>query len=121
MTDSHYNKEFKHLSRNLRTHSTPGEIILWDKVLKNKKMHGYQFLRQFSIDNFIVDFICRKIKLIIEVDGYSHNFKYEKDIQRDEHLAKLGFTVLRFSEDNLKNDLPNVIRTIENIVLQYNN
>ena len=84
-------------------------------------MHGYQFLRQFSIDNFIVDFICRKIKLIIEVDGYSHNFKYEQDIQRDEHLAKLGFTVIRFTENEIKNDLSNVIRAIEHNVLKLNN
>ena len=84
-------------------------------------MHGYQFLRQYSIDNYIVDFICRKIKLIVEVDGYSHNFKFEKDKERDEYLTNLGFTVIHFTEDEIKNDLSNVIRAIEHNVLKLNN
>lgn len=112
MTDSHYNKDLKHFAQTLRTHSTPGEIILWDKVLKNKQMHGYQFLRQHAIDNYIVDFVCRKIKLVIEVDGYSHNFKFEKDKERDEYLSQLGFTVIRFTENEIKN---------EHYVLKLNN
>jgi very-short-patch-repair endonuclease len=121
MTKSHYNKEFKHLAQSLRTHSTKGEIILWNQVLKNKKMYGFQFLRQFAIDNYIVDFICRKAKIIIEVDGYSHNFKFEADTQRDGHLAKLGYKVIRFTEKEIKNDLANVIKNIEHNVLNIDN
>ncbi len=113
---SHYTKELKDLARNLRNDSTLGEVILWDKVLKAKKM-GVQFNRQFTLQlqnkNIIVDFICRKLKLIIEIDGYSHNFKYDKDVKRDEELNSLGYKVLRFTEHEIKYDLNNVVRSIE--------
>ena len=112
MTNSHYNKELKPLAKILRKDSTLGEILMWDKILKQKKL-GYQFLRQFSIDNYIVDFACRSLKLIIGIDGYSHNFKVEKDKIRDNHLGSLGYTVLRFSENEIRNDLMNVQRAIE--------
>ncbi len=113
---SHYTKGLKHLAQDLRSDSTFGEVILWDKVLKNKKM-GCQFNRQFSMQlpkkKIIVDFICRKLKLIIEVDGYSHNFKYDEDVERDKELKTLGYKVLRFTEHQVKRDLNNVIRRIE--------
>ncbi|HEX6983224.1 MAG TPA: DUF559 domain-containing protein [Balneolaceae bacterium] len=110
---SHYNKNYKSLARKLRKDGTPGEQILWAEVLRAKKFYGYQFNRQFSIDRYIVDFICRKLKLIIEIDGYSHNFKEEEDKDRDERLAKFGYTIVRFSEYEVKNDLNNVIRVLE--------
>ena len=119
-----YNKHLKPLARKLRNNSTPGEIILWSEALRAKKMLSYQFNRQFSMKlpptkfydkelNIIVDFICRKLKLIIELDGYSHNFKYEQDKLRDQRLSELGYTVLRFEEKEVINDIDNVIRTIE--------
>ena len=87
MTSSNYNKRLKSFARDLRNNSTDGEIILWSKALRAKKM-GYQFNRQFPMVlgdlKIIIDFICRKLKLVIEVDGYSHKFKVEKDKKRDE-------------------------------------
>jgi very-short-patch-repair endonuclease len=109
---SHYNKENRKLARKLRKDGTKGEAILWSEVLRAKKFHGYQFNRQFCID-YIVDFISRKLKLIIEVDGYSHNFKHEQDNLRDEQLSELEFTVVRFSEKEVRNDLDNVIHVLE--------
>jgi len=115
--NSNYNKYLKTNARNLRNQSTFGEVILWDKVLKSKMMLGYTFNRQFPMKikekNIIVDFICRKLKLIIELDGYSHNFKYEEDIERDKSLLEKGYTVLRILESEVQNDLQNVIREIE--------
>ena len=70
-------------------------------------MHNFQFLRQFPIENYIVDFICRKAKLIIEIDGYSHNFKYDEDMTRDQHLRELGYTVVRFREKDIKININN--------------
>ena len=67
-------------------------------VLKAKLMNGYQFNRQFIIENYIVDFICRKLKLIIELDGSSHITKGSEDYKRQQRLEELGFTVLRYSE-----------------------
>ncbi len=81
-------------------------------------MYGHQFNRQFPIDNFIVDFISRKLRLVIEVDGYSHQFKIEKDKLRDERLNQLGYRVLRIQEYDIKTDLNNVILAIEANVLE---
>jgi very-short-patch-repair endonuclease len=116
MENSHYNKKLKALSRKLRNNSTPGEIKLWTEVLRAKKMRGYQFLRQYAIDNYIADFACRKLKLIIELDGYSHEFKYESDQQRDQRLKELGYSIIRFEEKEIFSDLDNVIRRIEQFI-----
>jgi very-short-patch-repair endonuclease len=113
MTKSHYNKKFKNLARELRTHGTPGEAILWTHVLRAKQFYGLQFNRQFSIDQYIVDFICRKEKLIIELDGRSHDTKQKEDKLRDERLNELGYKVIRIAESDVKYDLNNVIRTLE--------
>ncbi len=75
-------------------------------------MLGFQFLRQRPIGNYIADFMCKELNLIIEIDGYSHQFKYEKDIQRDEKISELGFQTLRFTDDEVKNHITNVERAI---------
>ncbi|MFO7655822.1 MAG: endonuclease domain-containing protein [Bacteroidales bacterium] len=113
-----YRRNLKPFARKLRKNSTPGEIVLWDKVLKTRKFHGFQFNRQFPLGNYIVDFICRKLNLIIEVDGYSHNFKYEEDMRREEFLKGLGYNILRFDEMEVRLDLDNVIRVLEGYLEQ---
>lgn len=110
---SHYNKNHKHLARKLRKEGTPGEIILWSEVFRAKKFYGYQFNRQFPIDKYIADFICRKLHLIVEVDGYSHINKYEEDKKRDKKLMELGYTTIRIAESEVINDLENVVRVLE--------
>lgn len=125
MQNSNYNKNLKPFSEGLRNNSTFGEVILWSKVLKTKKMMNYQFNRQFSMKidnlNIIVDFICRKLKLVIEIDGFSHNFKYEEDKLRDEKLSKYGYVVLRIAEKDVKYNLDNVVRLIENAISEIEN
>ena len=108
-----YNKELKPFARKLRNNSTKGEIRLWFELLRNKQMWGYSFLRQRPIMNYIVDFMCKELKLIIEVDGYSHEFKYEEDVKRDEILMNEGYTTLKFSEQAVMKDINNVRRAIE--------
>lgn len=110
---SHYNKKNKELARKLRKEGTKGEAILWSEVLRAKQFYGYQFNRQFCFDDYIVDFISRKLNLVIEVDGYSHTFKYDEDKLRDKRLQELGYTTVRFSEREVRNDLENVIRVLE--------
>ncbi len=115
---SHYNKNLKTYARQLRNESTLGEVILWSKVLRAKKLHGFQFNRQYIIDNCIVDFICRELKLIIEIDGYSHNFKYDEDLKRDSNMRNLGYSIMRFTEQQVRYDLDNVAEAIENEILR---
>ena len=105
-----YNPYLKEKARELRNNSTKAEILLLKK-LKGKKCYGFDFHRQKPILNYIVDFYCFKLKLIIEIDGYSHNFKTEEDKLRDSELNELGFTVLRFSEGEVRNNLDLVLNS----------
>ncbi len=111
MNHSHYNKSLKGFARENRNDSTFGEILLWKKLLSKRKT-GYQFNRQFPIDNFIVDFISRKLRVVIEVDGRYHETIYEKDAKRDKHLNELGYTVLRFLDRDVRFNFNNVSRAI---------
>ena len=106
-----YNPYLKQKARELRNNSTLGEILLWKK-LKGKQCYGFDFHRQKPILNYIVDFYCYKLKLIIEIDGYSHKFKTEEDKERDLALLELGFTVLRFEEGEVRNNLDMVLQTL---------
>ena len=108
-----YNKNLRHFSRKLRKYGTKGEAILWKDVLKARQMKGYQFNRQFPIDNYIVDFISRKLNLIIEIDGSSHIGKSEEDYKRQKHLENLGFQFLRFSEARVIYRIDEVVAEID--------
>ena len=90
----HYNPKLKELSRELRKNATFSERILW-KYLRAGQLKGYRFLRQKPIDEFIVDFYCKKVRLIIEIDGVTHNGKQSYDERRENRLRKLGFNVLK--------------------------
>lgn len=110
-----YNPYLKEKARELRNNSTLGEILLWKK-LKGKQLYGFDFHRQKPILNYIVDFYCFKLKLIIEIDGYSHTFKAEEDKQRDIELTALGFTVLRFSEGEVRHNLDKVLDVLSKYI-----
>jgi len=113
-----YNPALKTLARKLRKTMTEGELLLWDE-LKNDKLLGFDFDRQRFIDNYIVDFYCRDLMLAIEIDGMSHNYEeaFEKDELRQQKLEAFGIIFLRFTEAEVKHDILNVIRTIENTVI----
>ncbi|NGP75390.1 DUF559 domain-containing protein [Balneolaceae bacterium YR4-1] len=110
-----YNKKLKALARNLRNNSTKAEIRLWSEVLRARKMKGYTFLRQRPVLNYISDFMCKELKLIIEVDGVTHNYEKQwyKDKQRQKELEEHGFTVLRFSDDDIQKNLQGVYKDLE--------
>jgi len=114
----YYNPKLTKLARKLRNNMSPPEIILWNQ-LKGKKLRGYDFHRQKPIDNYIVDFFCSKLKLIIEVDGKVHIDKGEEDIERQSKLESLGFTVLRFKASDIVKNLNDVIEAIENYIEEF--
>lgn len=115
-----YNKTLKQYSRDLRNHSTQGEILLWKK-LRGRSFMGYQFLRQKPLDNYIVDFYCQALKLVVEVDGKYHNDPevYRKDLTREEVLKSYDLTVLRFPEMMVRNAMDDVLKAMEVYVLGY--
>jgi len=117
----YYNKNLKEFARRLRNQSTKAEITLWNEILSCKKMHGYSFLRQRPVYKYIADFMCKKLMLIIEIDGYTHewNEQWNLDKKRQKELEELGFTFLRFTDEEVLSDIQNVERVIEEFVLDH--
>jgi very-short-patch-repair endonuclease len=118
----YYNAKLKERARQLRNHSTRAEIRLW-LHLKCKKVMGCDFHRQKPIGNYIADFYCPKVQLVIEVDGYTHNFEevIKKDRKKQDYLENLGITVLRFRDEEVIEDIDSVLRRIEKHILEYTN
>lgn len=108
----HYNPRLKELARKLRKQGTLSEVLLWQQ-LKGRKLRGYDFHRQKPIDNYIVDFYCPELQLVIEIDGYSHREKVEQDQERQSKLESFGITVLRFLDEDVKNNMYGVMQSID--------
>jgi len=101
------------IARLLRKKQTGAEKILWE-MLRNKKLDGYKFKRQHGFGTFIVDFYCYASKLIIEIDGKIHEKKEQKerDFIREEVLIDSGFKVIRFTNDEVIDEIDYVINEI---------
>jgi very-short-patch-repair endonuclease len=115
-----YNKDLKEFSRRLRNNSTPGEILLWLQ-LRAASMMGYTFNRQKPLHRYIVDFYCKPLKLVIEIDGTYH-FEPEqrvKDVKRQKLLEEMGLNFLRFSEQQVRKDMDLVLNAIRNYVAEF--
>ena len=84
-------------------------------------MCGYDFHRQKPLLNYIADFYCYELELVIELDGYTHNFEevVAKDEVKQNALEEIGLTVLRFADSEVMKDMNNVLRTIEAYVEEY--
>ena len=108
----YYSPKLKHLARQLRKSATIGEAILW-RYLKKRQILGYDFHRQKPIGEYIVDFYCPQLKLVIEIDGYSHNFRTPSDEEKEKFLAKLGVKLLRFLEKDVRYNTESVISVIK--------
>lgn len=100
----------------LRNHSTPQEVLLWAQ-LKNSKL-GHKWRRQHSIGGYITDFYSPAKKLIIEIDGSGHFSKdnIELDKTRTEYFRGLGLNVLRFTNEEINNNMNGVLQKIISIV-----
>ena len=114
-----YNPELKQRARELRKQGVLSEVLLWNQ-LKYRKMRGYQFMRQKPIGNYIVDFYCSKLKLVIEIDGESHEGRFSYDMQRQQFLESMGLTVIRFNDADVKVDMNNVLMAIEGWIERNN-
>jgi len=97
-------------ARELRRASTPPEQILWS-VLRGRRLGGLKFRRQEPIGHYIVDFCCREHKLVVELDGMSHDDKAEYDRCRQQWLEQEGYRVIRLANADV-NDLDAVARPI---------
>ena len=98
-------------ARSLRHKATPPEQLLWS-VLRGRRLAGLKFRRQELIEPYIVDFCCRELKLIVELDGSSHEDKLESDLKRTQWLSGQGYRVLRVTNQDVREDLEAVARYI---------
>ncbi len=108
-----FNKNLKPVARELRKNMTDAERHIWERI-RRKQLKGFQFYRQKNIGDYIVDFYCPSAKLIVEIDGGQHYSEKgsEKDRLRDRYMTKLGFTVLRFSNRELFQNIEGVLERI---------
>ncbi|WP_064742141.1 endonuclease domain-containing protein [Inquilinus limosus] len=97
--------------RALRQNQTEAERLLW-RQLRSKRVGGLRFRRQYPLGAFIVDFVWLAARLVIEVDGPSHDLTVDADERRTQWLEGQGFRVLRFTSDQVRYHLPDVVDAI---------
>ncbi len=104
-------------ARLLRRTATKNEIALW-RHLKGHQMGGIKFRRQHKIEPFVVDFCAPSIKLIIEIDGPTHDdrLKQDADRAREEKLRAQGYSIVRFSDDYARQKMPEVLDELRRII-----
>jgi very-short-patch-repair endonuclease len=104
-------------ARSLRKSATIPERILWDS-LRGRRLNGWKFRRQHPIGQFVVDFFCREKCVAVELDGEVHS-KIEvagHDAERDKFLRLQGVKILRFTNNQVLEDLPRVLEAILKIM-----
>jgi len=109
-----YNPNLKLKARELRKNSTLSEILLWGEI-KNKKL-GYEFHRQVPIHEYIVDFFCHELLLVLEIDGDCHKNgdAVRNDLNRQNTLEQVGIKFIRFDDLDIKHDLDSSVRILLN-------
>jgi len=102
------------IARRLRKTMTPQEVKLWVH-LRSWRQRGFHFRRQSPREGYIVDFVCMRHKLVVEIDGGQHNLDphAERDARRDRRLVQNGFTVLRFWNNEVDRNLEGVLTLID--------
>src|SRR5450759_3185504 len=99
----------------LRREPTPAEEVLWEK-LRNGRLGGHRFRRQHAIGQFVVDFLCWKARLVVEIDGGIHASQAIQDQARQSFIENCGLRVLRFSNDQVFKDTDSVLAAIDDFL-----
>lgn len=112
---THNSPEHKHLRQILRKRPTNAEVYLWSKLRNNNL--GVKFRRQFGIGPYIVDFYCHEKKLVIELDGITHDEESVqlKDKDKQVYIESQGYKCLRYTDHQVMSDMESVLQDI----LQY--
>ena len=108
--NSHNIKKAKHMRSNM----TEAETKMWH-ILRAKRFFGFKFKRQVLVGNYIVDFLCEEKHLIIEIDGGQHNTseKIQSDMHRTTYLENNGYSVIRFWNNDVLNNVESVCEHIK--------
>ena len=107
--------KLKDIRQSLRANPTKAEEILW-KFLRRNQL-GYKFRRQFSINSVVVDFYSEQLKLVIELDGWTHDFEKTqvKDVRKQKMLEENGYKVVRYTNEQIYGDVGVVVDEIKKI------
>ncbi len=95
----------------LRVNATNAEQLLWHQ-LRRKRVGNLRFRRQFRLGNYIVDFVCLPARLVVEVDGPTHESTHDRDMRRTRWLESRGYRVIRFTNEHVTGNLEGVVRSI---------
>jgi very-short-patch-repair endonuclease len=106
-----YNPKLKSYARQLRRNLTVAEAILWKRI-KGRQLDGYDFDRQRPIGEYVIDFYCKDLRLAIEIDGRSHDYRQAEDDKRQSQIEGRGVHVLRFWEQEVKTGSCQVVEKI---------
>lgn len=112
-----FNKDStKDKRNNLKKNMTLEEELLWKKLRKDSL--GARFRRQYGIGEYVVDFYCPKLKLVIEIDGEQHHSQegLEYDNVREEYMKELGIKTIRFSNVEVRDDIESVVEEIKKVI-----
>ena len=101
---SRQDPELTEKARELRVRQTEAESLLWC-ALRSRRLCGLKFRRQYPIEPFITDFACIERKLAIEIDGGYHDYVYEDDLSRQKKIESEGWSVIRFSNEDILDDV----------------
>jgi very-short-patch-repair endonuclease len=102
--------------QDMRRNPTMAEGALW-KQLSNRKLGGYKFSRQIAVGNYIVDFLCREYRLIVEVDGLDHEQKFDLDNYRSKELNEMGFSIVRVTNADIMQNMDGVLGIISDALI----
>ncbi len=113
-----YNSKLIEVARENRKNQTPAENKMWS-ILKNRQINGYKFLRQKPLNNFIADFYCAELMLVIEVDGDSHIEQREYDMLRSEKLEEYGIKVIRYQNNEIISNIDKVFKNLKEKIISF--
>ncbi|MFN3817883.1 endonuclease domain-containing protein [Blastomonas sp.] len=99
-------------ARSLRSSATISEKRLWLYLNKRQRM-GHRFSRQIQVGPYFCDFLCRKARLVIEVDGDTHDYTADYDARRDMFMRRNGYRTLRFHNEEIRDGLESVLVVID--------
>ena len=97
-------------ARELRLEATPAERALWEYIARSQL--GAKFSRQMPVGPYFADFLCRELKLVIELDGFSHDVAPDRDAMRDAWIKHEGYAVMRFTNTDVHGNIEGVVTAI---------
>jgi very-short-patch-repair endonuclease len=113
-----YNINLKQNAINNRKAGVLSEVLFWQQVHK-RKFYAIDFDRQRIIGNYIVDFYVKRLSLVVEIDGSSHDFSQEYDFNRQEYLENLGLKVFRITDSAVKKHMGKVLNALELFIIEH--